>query len=136
MTYDEFVAQFISRVSARLNGMKTALVSAGITASRVTVEEVDSNDLRYKITATRGSRTLICYIELTDNLHLGGTIPGQAIITVWLEGNGVQITGAYSAGVPQPYTEEAGIDVLMGKLTQVEIAFPELVAKARTFLGV
>src|SRR3990167_8318078 len=104
MDYQTFITtQFIPRVTGALNGMRTALISAGIAASRVTVEEVDSVDLRYRITVTRGNRTLIGYVELTDNLHLGGSIPGYAIITVWLEGNAVQITTAYSARIPQPY---------------------------------
>jgi hypothetical protein len=137
MDYLTFVTtELIPRLTARLGGMKTALVAAGVAANRIIVAEVDSTDLRYRITATRGNRTLVAYVELTDNLHLGGSIPGQAILTLWLEGNGTQIVHAYTAGAPQPYTEAAGIDALLVKLGQIEMAFPELITKARAFLGV
>ena len=137
MDYQTFVTtELIPRLTAALGAMKTTLVTSGVLASKITVEEVDSTDLRYRITAVRGNRTLVAYIELTDNLHLGGVIPGQAILTLWLEGNGTQITHAYSAGIPQSYMDAAGIDALLAKLGQIEAAFPELITKARAFLGV
>ena len=137
MDYQTFVTtQLIPRLTTALNAMKSSLVSAGVATNRITVEEVDSVDLRYRITATRGSRTLIGYVELTDNLHLGGTIPGMAILTLWLEGNGTQITHSYAAGVPVSYMDPVGIDALLVKVGQIEAAFPELITKARAFLGV
>jgi hypothetical protein len=137
MDYQTFVSQeFIPRVTAMLSGMRDALVAAGVAANNVEWGEIDATDLLYRISASRQGRNLICYIELTDNLHLGGTIPGQAIITVWLEGNNSQITHSYTAGPPRSYTEAEGIDFLLAKIAEAEAAFPELVTKARAYLRV
>jgi hypothetical protein len=92
---------------------------------------VDSNDLRFRITATRGPRTLVAYLELTSV----GFIDGQmaVVITLYVEGNGSEITHSYTAGVPVKYTDDIA---LLGRLTAAESTMGEVGVKARAFLQV
>src|SRR3972149_4329525 len=102
MDYQEFVTtQFIPRSLAALNTMRDALIAAGVPANRITVGEVDATNLRYRITAVRGSRTLVAYFELTPV----GIIDGEMslIITLYVEGNGTEITHSYTVGAPLRY---------------------------------
>lgn len=135
--YSQIVTEeFIPRMNAALGSIRTALITAGIPASNITITELDSNDLRYQIIVRRGNRTLTGYIELTDGVHtLGDAGRGQAIFTFWLDGNGTEITTTYAPGGLQPYTTEAGLDMLLGKLGEVEGTIPEAVTKIRVFLG-
>ena len=130
---------FIPRCTAALNSIRDLLLAAGVPANRVVVEMVDSNDLRFRITATRGARIFIAYIELTSaGIANPNTPEAQAIavLTFYAEGGGSEITHSYSAGVPLPYTTDAGIDSLLVKLTQVENTTTEVGVKARAYLGV
>ena len=81
--------------------MRDTLVAAGIAANRVTVEEVDAENLRYRLTATQGPRALVAYFELPPV----GIIDGEMalIITLYAEGNGSEITHSYTVGLPQRY---------------------------------
>ena len=139
MTYEEFVnGQFITRIVAALNGLRSNLVVAGIKAASITVQEVTSegvNDLRYRITAVRGNKTLVAYVELTAGPIVDGAM--TLIVTVWVEGNGNQITTTYTPNSPVKYNDSAALDALVGKLTAVEnIMAGELLTAARAFLGV
>lgn len=135
MDYQTFVGtQFVPRVTAMLEGLRSSLAASGVNNAAWT--SPDSADLMYRFQANRQGRTLILYIELTDNTHLGGSVPGNAVITVWIEGNGNQITHSYTTGPPRSYDDDAGIDFLIAKIAEAEVAFPDLVAKARAFLRV
>lgn len=137
MTYQEFVStQFLPRVVAALNALKSNLNNAGVQAGNILVEEVNPDgDLRWRITATRAGRTVIVYIELTA----AGTINHQMALqlTIWAEGNGNQITSSYTPGPPVAYNDAAGIDALVAKLGQIEAATTgELLTAAKAFLRV
>jgi hypothetical protein len=135
MSYEEFAPQCEARFLAAANQIRDGLIAAGLAANRVTVSEPNTTDLRVQLQATgAGNRTLLAYLELTDSLHLGQTVPGQAIITVYLEGNGSPIATQYIAGNVLPYTDPAGIDSLLTKLGEAEAAIPDLITKARAFL--
>lgn len=134
MTFEEFAPQAEARFLAAANQIRNALITAGLAANRVTVTEPNTEDLRVQLQATNGGRTLLAYLELTDGLHLGLIEPGQAIVTLYVEGNGNQITTQYLAGNVRPYTDPAGIDSLLAKLTEAEAAIPDAITKARAFL--
>ena len=127
--------QFRPRALAALKGIRDALVAAGLAANRVNYQEVDTTDLRFSLSATRAGKTVTCYIELTDASHAGG-LPGNAIFTLWVDGNGVEITHSYLPGGAQPYITDAGIDLLLAKLTELEGKIPEVAVKVRAYLGV
>jgi len=138
MDYQEFVStQFIPRITAVLNGLKTNLVNAGGQASNITVTEVTTegvNDLRYRIVAKRGQKTLTAYMELTAS----GFIDGQMAIaiTVWIDGNGNQISTSYAVGNPVRYDDPSGLEALLLKLESIEnLSVSELLTNARAFLG-
>ena len=133
MDYQEFVTtQFIPRVLAALNAMRDTLIAAGVSANRITVGEVDATNLRYRITTVRGSRTLVAYFELTPV----GIIDGEMslVITLYVEGNGSEITHSYTVGLPQRYITD--LDTLLAKLTSAELTMGEVTVKARAFLQV
>lgn len=138
MTYDEFVGQqFKPRANGTWNGMRNSLITAGLPASALTIEEVNTegvNDLRYRITAKRGNRTFEGYIELTA----AGIQDGAMLIaiTLYCQGNGSQITTSYTVGTPVPYNDAAGLDSLLTKLSSIEtIATTELITAVRAALG-
>src|SRR3972149_9372909 len=123
MDYQEFVTtQFIPRVLAALNAMRDTLIAAGVSANRITVGEVDATNLRYRITTVRGSRTLVAYFELTPV----GIIDGEMslVITLYVEGNGSEITHSYTVGLPQRYITD--LDTLLAKLTSAELTMGEV----------
>lgn len=130
MTYDEFVATMQVRALDALNTMRTALIAAGVSAGNVTVEEVDSTNLRFRITARRGPRTLVAYFELTPV----GIIDGEmsVVITLYVEGNGTEITHSYTVGTPLKAFSQ--ITPLLDKLTSAEQTVGEVTVKARAFL--
>lgn len=133
MDYQTFVTtQFIPRVLAALNACRNALIAAGVPAGRVTVEEVDAENLRYRLTAVRGQRTLVVYIELTPV----GIVDGEMvlIVTLYVEGNGSEITHSYTVGVPQRYITD--LPNLLTKLGSAESTMGEVTVKARAFLQV
>ncbi len=137
MTYQEFVStQFIPRVTTALQTLRSNLVSAGVAAGNVTVEEVNpEGDLRWRITAQRGNRTVICYIELTAAAVIDNQMALQ--LTLWCEGNGSQITTSYAVGPPRRYDDPAAIDALVAKLAEIEgTCTGELLTAARAFLRV
>jgi hypothetical protein len=131
--YQDFVAhQFSARALTALNTMRDALVAAGVQAGRVTVEEVDTTNLRYRLTAERGARRLVCYLELTPV----GIIDEEMalIITLYVEGNGTEITHSYTVGAPQKYLSQ--IQALVEKLGEVEATMGEVTVKAKAFLQI
>ena len=133
MDYQEFVTtQFIPRVLAALNTMRDVLIAAGVPSNRVTVTEVDAENLRYRITAIRGPRTLVCYFELTPVTIIDGQM--ALIITLYVEGNGTEITHSYTVGVPQRYITD--MQSILDKLTSAELTMGEVTVKARAFLQV
>jgi hypothetical protein len=138
MDWNTFVQAWIQRVLAALNGIKNNLVIAGVKASSITVEEVTTegvNDLRYRITATRGNKLLVAYYELTSN----GFINGQMAIvpTLYVEGNNGQITNTYSPGDPQQYNDPAAQQAVLDKLAVFEnMSRGELLTQIRAYLGV
>lgn len=136
MTYQDFMSAVNTRFPATLNGLKTNLVSAGVAVGNITVESVDSNDLRWRITARRGGRTFICYLEVTA----AGVIDAQMaiVITVWAEGNGTQISTSFVPGPPAKYTDATAIDGLFAvKLVESEnLMTGEILTAARAFLQV
>lgn len=128
------VEEFIPRMNAALSSIRTNLIAAGVPAGNITVEELDSTDLRWEINALRGARRLRAFIELTDATHTGGP-PGHAIFTFWVDGDGTEITHSYAPGGRQPYTTQAGLDALLAKLAQAEATLPEIRVKVRAHLG-
>ena len=130
MTYPEFVAEFRTRALAALNTMRTTLQALGVT--NVTVEEVDSTNLRYRITARRTSRTLVVYFELTPVSILNGEM--AVVITLYVEGNGTEITHSYTVGTPLRYLTD--IDAILAKMTSAESTMGEVTVKGRAFLQV
>lgn len=139
MTYQEFMTAFSQRLPAALDGLRTSLIAAGVAANRITVEEVTSEesvpDLRFRITAIRGSRTLICYAEVTSGAIIDGHM--AIIITLWCEGNGNQITTTYIPNAPAKFSDGAQMDALLGRITAMESACTgELLTAARAFLQV
>ena len=140
MTYDEFVTgQFIPKVLGLLTGLKNNLVIAGVKASSITVEEVTDDesvpDLRYRITGTRGNKTFTAYIELTAGPIVDGAM--TIIITLWVDGNGGQITTSYTSNQPVKYDDAVALESLLTKLTELDnISKGELLTALRAFLGV
>lgn len=139
MDYQEFVSgQFIPQVQAILAGLRDNLVIAGVKANTITIAEVTTegvNDLRYRITAVRGNKTLQAYIELTAGPIVNGAM--TLIVTLWVEGNGGQITTSYTSNAPVPYNDETALDGLLAKLTQLDnVSKGELLTAARAFLQV
>ena len=137
MDYQTFVAtEFVPRVVALLQGLRTNLGAAGAPLNNITVEEVNPDgDMRYRITATRGGRTFVGYIELTA----AGVIDGQMALqlTLWMDGNGNQITTSYTPGDPVRYDDPAGIEFLRSKLTALEnTSTGEMLTAAKAFLRV
>lgn len=137
MTYQEFVTnEFLPRTQAILNNLRTNLNIAGVQLGNMTVAEVNPNgDIRWQITATRGNRNFIMYLELTA----AGFIDNQMalVITLWIEGNGNQISNSYTLGQPVRYDDEASFPLLMSKLTELEgLAAGEFLTKAKDFLRV
>lgn len=130
MTYNEFVVEFRARALAALNNMDTTLRGAGVT--NITVDEVDAANLRFRITARRGNRTLICYFELTPVTVTDGEM--AVVITLWVEGNGSEITHSYTVGSPLRYISD--LDAILAKLTAAEQTMGEVTVKARAFLQV
>lgn len=127
--------EFIPRCQAALNSIRDALVAAGLPAANVTVSMPDTTDLRFQLVARKGAKTLTLYIELSDATHVGGE-PVAAIFTLWIDGNGTEITTSYLPGGAQRYVDGAGLDALLAKLTELEGKIPEASVKGRAFLGV
>jgi hypothetical protein len=135
MDYQTWVEQeFIPRVTAILEGLKSNVGNSGVTG--IKVENVNPDgDMRYRITASKGGRTFIAYIELTA----AGVIDNQMALqlTLWVEGNGNQINTSYQVGPPVRYDSESSFDFLSGKLTQLENASTgEMLSAAKSFLRV
>jgi hypothetical protein len=135
MDYQTWVdTQFIPRVTALLEGLKSNVGNAGV--SGIKVEPVDDGgDMRYRITASKGGRTFIAYIELTA----AGVIDEQMALqlTLWVEGNGNQINTSYQVGPPVRYDSESSFEFLNTKLTQLENASTgEMLSAAKSFLRV
>jgi hypothetical protein len=130
LTYEQFVAQFQTRALAALQTEATTLRGAG--ASQVTVIEDDSTNLRFKLTAQKGNRTLLVYFELTPV----GIVDGQMtlIVTLYVEGNGSEISHSYVTGAPLRYISD--IDALLTKLDDAELTMGEVTVKSLAFLGV
>ena len=130
--YQQFTQDMRVRALAALNTMRTALIAAGIAANRCTVTEEDTTNLRFRLDATRGARTLVTYFELTPV----GVINGQMalIVTLYVEGNGAEITHSYTVGAPLSYID--GLAALADKLTAAEQTIGEVTVKARAFLQV
>src|SRR5262245_60793294 len=116
--------EFIPRCQAALNSMRDTLITAGLAANRVSVSMPDTTDLRFQLTATRGGNTITCYIELTDGTHLGQA-GGQAVFTFWIDRNGVEVTTTYTPGQIRSYQDDAGLQALLGKLSDLELTIPE-----------
>jgi hypothetical protein len=128
--------EFIPRMQAALNNMRNSLILSGVNANNITVQELDSNDLRWQIVVRDGSQTLTGYIELTDGLNLTGDAGrGQAIFTLWCDVNGFEVTTSYSPEGLHPYATTEGLQALLSKLSQVESTIPEAIVKSRAALG-
>ena len=126
--------EFIPRCTAGLNQIASALISVGLPAAGVVVSMPDTTDLRFQIVAKKGNKTLTAYIELTDGTHLG-LEPGKALFTFWVDGNGTEITSGYVPGSIQSYMDEAGVALLLAKLSDLETFIPAATMKIRAFLG-
>jgi hypothetical protein len=130
LTYEQFVAQFETRALAALQTEATTLRANG--ATQVTVIEDDSTNLRFKLTGQKGNRTLLVYFELTPV----GIQDGQMtlIVTLYVEGNGSEISHSYVTGAPLRYITD--IDALLTKLGDAELTMGEVTVKSLAFLGV
>ena len=128
--------QFIPRALAALNGIRNALIAAGLNANQVAVPTMpDTTDLRFLLTTSAfHGKSITCYIELTDASHAGG-VRGTAIFTLWVAGNGVEITSSYLPGVANFYVTDEGVDALLAKLAELEGKIPEVAVKVRAYLG-
>jgi hypothetical protein len=135
MDYQTIVTtEFIPRCMAALNGIRDSLIAAGLAPNRVTVDMPDTEDLRFRIVATRGARGFTGYIELTAAFRSGGP-RSDVLFTFWLEGNGVELTSSYVPGPTVHQTSDAGLTALLAKLAQLEATVPEAAVKIRAFLG-
>jgi hypothetical protein len=137
--YQEFMQAITVRFPAALNGLRTNLISAGVQANRIVVEPIESEiiqDLRFRITATRGSRTLVAYLEVTSSAIIDNQM--AIVITLWFEGNGTQITTTFIPGAPIRFTDNTSIETkLLGKLVNIEqMMTGEILTAARAFLQV
>jgi len=135
MDYWTFTTSFAQRMQAAFTSLRTNLIAAGVASNRITIQEVDSNNLRYQIIAVRGGRTVVIYAEVTPV----GTINGAMSIalTLSVEGNGSAIATSYTANPPATYTDASGIDSVIAKLSQVEtMTAGELLTAAKTFLQI
>jgi hypothetical protein len=138
MNYQEFVTQnFIPRANGAWNGMKNNLIVAGLPSNAVTIEEVTTegvNDLRYRIIAKRGNKTVTGYIELTNAGIQNGAM--MIAVTLYIDNNGTTIPTSYVVGAPVPYNSEEGLLALLQKLTNIEnLASTELITAIRAALG-
>lgn len=145
MIYEEFMTnEFGPRCIAALTSIRTQLIAAGVSESRITPVanfEQDTEDMRFAISASTGqggnTRTITAYIELTDATRFGQPGLGKAFITLFAQTNqGAQLAHTYTPGNFEFYTDAAGIDALRAKLTQLESAIPRLITSARQFLRV
>ena len=138
MTYQAFMDEFSLRIVAALNTLGSLLITAGVPSNRVKVEAVESEtvqDLRYRITATRGARTFTAYVEVTSGVVIDNQM--AIIVTLWVEGNSVTIPSTYVSNAPAKYTDEAAMTALLDKITALENAFNgELLTASRAFLQV
>lgn len=139
MTYQEFAQTFTSRMQTALNNLKSNLVVAGIQANRVVVEEittdVDTSDLRWRISATRGAKDFALYVEMTA----AGVIDNQMAITLTLycEANGVFVGTSYTPNAPVKYTDDVALDGLLGTILTLENTLSgEVLTDMRAHLGV
>ena len=128
--------QFIPRVTFALNGIRNALIAAGLGANQITGPTIpDTTDLRFLLTTSAfHGKSITCSIELTDASHAGG-VRGTAIFTLWVAGNGTEITTSYVPGISNTYGTDAGVDALLAKLTELEGKIPEVAVKVRAYLG-
>lgn len=147
MTYEEFVAEFSTRVVAVLTTIRSQLIDAGVAANRpVTITPVnefeqDTVDLRYQVVASTGNggglRTITAYIELSDASRFGEPMEGRGYITLFAQTDqGQSVAHTYTPGAYEFYTLDGGITALREKLTQLESAIPQLVNAARQYLRV
>jgi hypothetical protein len=132
---------FVPRGTAFLSAIRNALIAAGVASNRisqVTIPKLKSvPDYRLVITATRNSRSMELFIELTDATHAGRTdLPGHAFITLSLRGNNSPIATTYAAGSFIRYTDGDIDEEYMNRLTTLEGKQAEVITKARTALGV
>lgn len=135
LDYQTVVAQqFIPRCTTILNNIGTSLVTAGLPASAIVVSIPDTNDLRFQLVAKKGAKTVTAFIELTDATHTGGA-PATAVFTLWIDGNGSELTTTYNPGVARSYITDEGLTALLGKLTELEGNEPAIAVKVRAFLG-
>lgn len=135
LDYQTVVTQeLIPRCNTALTNIANSLIAAGLPASGVTVSMPDTTDLRFQIVAKNGSKTMTAYIELTDASHTGGA-PGTAVLTLWVSGNGVELTSDYAPGTAKSYISDDGLTALLAKLTDLEGNIPAVAVKVRAFLG-
>jgi len=139
VNYNEFVtSEFIPRTLASWGGLRNSVITAGVPANAVTIEEVTTegvNDLRYRFNAKRGNKTVTGYIELTNAGIQSGVM--MIAVTLYIDNNGTTIPTSYVVGAPVPYNDEAGLDLLVQKLINIDaITKTELITAVRAALGV
>lgn len=132
MTYDQFTQAFQTRGLAALTTIRDGLVGSGVAANNVTVTVPDATNLRIVLSATRAGRTCVVYFELTPVGIQDGEM--VTVITLYVEGNGSEITHSYTTGIPLKAVSQ--IPELLTKLTEGENTIGEILVKARAFLRV
>jgi len=130
MTYEGFVGDFRRRMFEALSSIDTGLRTSGV--SNIVMSELDATNLKFQLVARRGSRTLVVYFELTPVSIVSGEM--AVIITLFVEGNGLQIAHSYVAGPPLRYLSD--MDALLLRVLAAEQTTDETLTKARTFLQV
>ena len=132
MTYDEFTQAFQNRGVAAFTTIREGLIASGVSAGNVTVTVPDTTNFRILLTAQRAGRTVVAYFELTPVGIQDGEM--VVVITLYVEGNGSEITHSYTTGVPLKAFSQ--IPNLLLKLTEGENTVGEILVKARAFLRV
>jgi hypothetical protein len=126
------------RSLAFLGSVRDALLPLGIKITDILIEEADTVDLRFQLTAIGLlGRRFICAVELTDTVRFGDAGNGKGVLTLNVEDalTSLSLT-TYSAGEAQAYVEPGGADALVSKLDDIDGALPEVITKARLALGI
>lgn len=142
MTFEEFYADVSNRMLTALTTVRTSLIAAGLSTSRITgPAEMNMDDLRYRLTANSGQggnfRSIDMHIELTDGIHLPleSGQAGEAVITLFAQTQaGNDVPSNYTRGVLVTYSTPEGRDALQVKMAELEAELPAAIAQIKSHL--
>ena len=127
---------FVTNGNAILEDLRTLLIAAGVTPSRIVIDsdETEGRDLNVRLTATRGAtRKVEIELELSAVRPTG--INMEVFVQLFLIVNGIHVGTSYTLDQARSYLDLAGLDICVAKLNDVVAIKPELVAQMRTGLG-